>query len=76
MSIRRFREGDISLEDKPRMGRPHATDIETLLFLVMDAHNNLRVKCQTDLDYPKMRSTEIYTSFTLLTNAQDKIPTT
>ncbi|UYV76140.1 hypothetical protein LAZ67_13002790 [Cordylochernes scorpioides] len=34
--FKRFREGDISLEDKPRMGRPHVTDIETLRFLVMD----------------------------------------
>ncbi|UYV76539.1 hypothetical protein LAZ67_14001051 [Cordylochernes scorpioides] len=31
-----FREGDISLEDKPRMERPHGTDIETLRLLVMD----------------------------------------
>ncbi|UYV60549.1 K02A2.6-like [Cordylochernes scorpioides] len=29
-------KGDFSLEDKPRMGRPHVTDIETLRILVMD----------------------------------------
>ncbi|UYV72350.1 K02A2.6-like [Cordylochernes scorpioides] len=28
--FKRFREGDISLEDKPRMGRSHVMDIETL----------------------------------------------
>ncbi|UYV74222.1 hypothetical protein LAZ67_11002517 [Cordylochernes scorpioides] len=34
--FKRFREGTISLEDKPRMGRPLVTDIETLRFMVMN----------------------------------------
>ncbi|UYV69137.1 hypothetical protein LAZ67_6002567 [Cordylochernes scorpioides] len=33
---KRFREVDICLEDKPRMGRPHVTDIEALRFLMID----------------------------------------
>ncbi|UYV76141.1 hypothetical protein LAZ67_13002804 [Cordylochernes scorpioides] len=74
--FKRFREGDISLEDKPRMGRPHMTDIETLRFMVMDNSKQSSREMSARLGPSKIRSTELCTSFTLLANTQDKIHTT
>ena len=34
--FKRFREGDISLEDRPRSGRPMESDIERLKVLIED----------------------------------------
>ncbi|UYV73719.1 hypothetical protein LAZ67_11000496 [Cordylochernes scorpioides] len=64
------------LEDKPRMGRPRVTDIETLRYLVMDNPQQSTCEISARLGPFKITINLTLPNLHFVSNAQDKIPTT